>query len=166
MNKGKVTQIFRAPKAEAPMEEVQTIRAIEGFGFEGDRYSTGEGTYSKTAKKIRHATLISQEVISRGAPFEAKDTRRNLVTHGIDLETLRNTEFSVGSVLMRYFDVCTPCKIPSKLSGKPGFIEAFPDIYGGIRAEIISTGDISVGDEITIVRKLNTKEESSDPNSN
>lgn len=79
-----------------------------------------------------------------------KETRRNLIVNNVDLGKLVGIEFMVGSVRMRGVEICTPCKWPEKLVHKRGFEQAFGDDRGGIRAEILTSGWIAVGDHISV----------------
>lgn len=138
-----------------PMISVNSTTAIAGLGLSEDRYSTGKGAYSKSKiKKIRHVSLISIEAIEEAnrelaTPFLPEETRRNILTQGIDLNSLVGKEFTVGVVKMRGTELCDPCKRPSILAGKSDFDSAFEN-KGGLRAEILSDGEIKVGDEILI----------------
>jgi MOSC domain-containing protein YiiM len=160
MATGKVVAIFICPEKGKPMQAVQEVRAIAGVGLEGDRYATGKGTYSglpnrsDKSKSNRQVTLISESLFDEAnmlldVPYTLIETRRNIVINGdIDVVSLVGKEFSVGPVRIRGFEDCTPCKIPEKMSGKPGFERAFKNA-GGLRAEILTDGLIRIGDELT-----------------
>jgi MOSC domain-containing protein YiiM len=149
----RVTAIFISPDKGIPMQSQERINAIAGIGLEGDRYARGTGAYSKSKREvIRHVSLVSQEAIdaantANGTTFTAAETRRNILTEGIDLNELVGQEFSVGGVRMKGVGLCDPCARPSALSGKPGFEPAFRQ-RGGLRAEILTDGDIILGDTI------------------
>jgi MOSC domain-containing protein YiiM len=151
---GKVISIFICPKAALPMKEVREVRAIAGAGLEGDRYARGEGAWSRSSPgKVRHVSLIAVEAISAsnrnggGPMFLASETRRNIVTEGVDLNDLVGKEFRVAGVRMRGTEPCDPCVRPTVLSRKTGFRERFKN-RGGLRAEILSDGVIRAGDDI------------------
>ena len=146
---GKVVQIFIASEAGEPMREVKEVRAFKGEGLQGDRYAGHRGAWSKSGRKvIRQVTLIEQEAIDRaGGKFLASETRRNIVVRDFSLNHLVGKEFTVGQSLMRGIELCDPCHRPSKLCGKEGFEELFAG-FGGLRAEILLTGTIKVGDNL------------------
>ncbi len=138
------------------MTAVEAVSALAGVGLSGDRYAAGLGTYSGKRHNLRHLTLISAEAIRRGnaraeVPFTAAETRRNLVVDCSpeDLLALVEKELTVGPVKLRGVEDCVPCKLPSSMAGKPGFFEAFTSL-GGLRAEILSSGTITVGDQLLI----------------
>ncbi|QOZ31618.1 hypothetical protein XH92_07695 [Bradyrhizobium sp. CCBAU 53421] len=73
------------------------------------------------------------------------ETRRNIVVEGVDVYGLLGKEFRIGAVRLRGSEPTKPCHIPSAVAGKIGFAEAYRDT-GGVRAEVLSDGTISIGD--------------------
>lgn len=152
---GKIEFLFVAPNAGDRMLEVRTVFARAGAGLDGDRYAGERGSWSKSKRPvIRQVSLIELESIERvnqtaATRFLPEDTRRNIVVSGFPLNDLIGHEFFVGSVLMRGVELCDPCERPSKLSGKKGFAEYFAGC-GGLRAEVLGTGFISVGDTMRL----------------
>lgn len=152
---GKIIRIFVSPDKGQPMQEVKKVKAIAGLDLEGDRYASGKGAWSNSKREaIRHVSLISLEAIRLAnteleVPFSEKETRRNIVTTCTtdELNNLVGKRFRLGNVLMEGTELCDPCSRPSKLAKKEGFDKAFAN-RGGLRAAILSDGEISVGDEI------------------
>ena len=64
INSSRVSAIYITPVAEGLPQPVDTIRAIVGEGLEGDRYCTGQGTWSHWPGGGRQVTLIEAEVVS------------------------------------------------------------------------------------------------------
>jgi MOSC domain-containing protein YiiM len=152
-----VVSLFVSPGIGQPMQARTSVRAFAGRGLEGDRYALGQGSYSKMRRPVaRHVSLIAREameaanedLIRRGLiPFESDETRRNIVVEGIDVYALLGQDFRVGAVRLHGSGPTRPCHIPSTAAGKTGFAEAYHD-RGGIRAEVLSDGIISIGDLI------------------
>jgi MOSC domain-containing protein YiiM len=152
---GKVVGLFISPGIGKRMQARAMVRAVAGQGLQGDRYALGLGSYSRLPRQIvRHVSLIgreamaaaNEELIQRGvAPFEPDETRRNIVIEGVDVYALLDREFRISAVRLRGTDITRPCQVPSAAAGKTGFKEAFHD-RGGILAEVLSNGLISVGD--------------------
>ena len=151
----RVLSLFVSSAIGQPMVERTSVRALTGRGLEGDRYEGGRGSYSNLARvAARHVSLIAREAIDasneelvrRGLiPFESSETRRNIVVEGVDLYALLGHEFSIGTVRLRGTEPTLPCLVPSAVAGKTGFAEAYRN-RGGVRAEILSDGIISIGD--------------------
>jgi MOSC domain-containing protein YiiM len=150
---GHIVEILTAPSPGSPMVWRKSVHAVPGCGLEGDRYFEGRGTFSPNPQKPDYeVTLIQQEHVEAfaaesGRPFTAKDARRNVVTRGVDLNTLAGREFRIGEVLIRGIRLCEPCDYLAKAT--------FPDVLrglvhkGGLRAQILSEGEIKVGDLLT-----------------
>ncbi len=155
MNHGVVAALFIAPNEGEPMKGVYSVNAIEQKGLEGDRYAGDKGVWSKSRRKvIRHVTLIELEAIGdslrkSGVVFMAPLTRRNIVVWNFPLNGLIGREFKVGQVRMRGIELCEPCNRPSILSGIPGFETLFSG-RGGLRAEVLNSERIRVGDHIRL----------------
>lgn len=154
----KVLKIFICADKGQPMQEVQKIKAIQGVGLEGDRYASGKGAWSNSkTQKVRHVSLISIEALRHAnaglkVPFLMEEIRRNILvscTAG-ELNALVGKKFTVGEVLLLGTELCDPCGRPTQLAKKEGFDIAFAG-RGGLRAEILSSGEIVRGDEIRVV---------------
>lgn len=142
-----VVAICICPVAGEPMQIVQEVEAIAGFGLKGDRYSTGNGSFNRGSQGNRQVTLING-IFFKGTDFNFVDSRRNIVTMGVELMWLIGREFQIGNAHFRGLKYCDPCNRPSKLSGKnKSFKEEFFD-RGGIIAEVIESGTIRLGDPI------------------
>ncbi|MBP9699930.1 MOSC domain-containing protein [Candidatus Woesebacteria bacterium] len=167
MNKGEILAINISQKMGEPMEVQENVALVKDKGIQGDRYEKGNGAYSKAPRKnvppelnqdrdiIRDVSLIAEEAIKSanqefGTDFNFTDTRRNILVQGIeDLTSLIGVVFTIGGVAMLGIEACDPCDRPSKLSGKPGFNQAFQN-RGGLRARVVSDGEIKVGDQILV----------------
>jgi hypothetical protein len=142
---GRVEAIVIAPDAEAPMTRVDRALARADRGLEGDRYSAERGTFSNAHGRGYDLTLIEAEVLDALGRFAAEDIRRNVVTRGIDLNALVGRPFAIGDVRCLGQRLCEPCAHLERLT--PGTLR--PLIHrGGLRADVLSDGEIRVGDEI------------------
>jgi hypothetical protein len=131
------------------MEEVEIAEAIAGAGLAGDRYSTGEGSFNRRQQGKRQVTLINS-IFFQNSGFEYAESRRNIVTEGVELMWLIGREFQIGKARFRGQNYCDPCLRPSRLSGKTEkFLEAFSD-RGGLVAEVIESGRIKKSDIISL----------------
>ena len=142
--------ISKSPKD--PMESQTEVVAVPGQGLVGDRYFNGTGTFSpKPQKADFEITFIESEKIEEfarvsGLDFSASHARRNVVTRGVDLNALVGKEFSVGSVRIKGIRLCEPCNYLAKIT----YPETLRGLVhkGGLRAQILTSGTIRVGDEI------------------
>jgi MOSC domain-containing protein YiiM len=147
---GRLVGIFTAPDGAAPMETHDEIGAVAGAGLVGDRYAASAGTFSDREGAGHEVTLIAREAIAAanasGVTIGEHETRRNLVTEGVDLDALVGRTFSVGEVVLEGVRDCPPCAYLEGIT-RPGVRAALKD-RGGLRADVVRPGVIRVGDEI------------------
>jgi MOSC domain-containing protein YiiM len=148
---GVIAAIYIGPTRLQPMVSVPEVQAVAGAGLEGDRYCRQEGSFSQKSPS-NQVTLIEAEALeaaTRDYGFEivAQEARRNLLTCGMALNHLVGREFQIGEVRLRGLRLCEPCGHLEKLTGKH-MIKGLRH-RGGLRAEILSSGVIKVGEIIT-----------------
>jgi MOSC domain-containing protein YiiM len=149
---GAVEGIFITTAAFQPMIALDAARAIAGTGLEGDRYALGVGFYSD-GQDGRQLTLIEAEDLERlerehGVPLAQHECRRNVVTRGIALAPLIGHRFRIGDVLCEGIRACPPCNHLEELT-RPGPLRGLART-GGIRAHILTDGEIRIGDVVTV----------------
>jgi hypothetical protein len=163
-----ISAIYIAPSAGAPMQALVQAKLIPGEGIEGDRYAIGIGAFSQNLPpKIRHISLITQTGIAianewlaaaEKPGFSDSETRRNIVLSNItppELNQLVGKIFFLGGITFKGTELCIPCQRPTKLANKSNFMDAFEG-RGGLRAEILNAGVISIGDALTYAAEQST----------
>ncbi len=151
MFEGTVDSIHIAPAGGEPTVSLDQAHAVPGKGLEGDRYFSGDGSFSEKSGPDREITLIEIEAIQaleREYKYKLSpgDARRNIVTRGVPLNHLVGIEFSVGEVTLRGLCLNEPCNHLASLTHekvKKGLIHR-----GGLRAQILTDGVIRPGDTI------------------
>jgi MOSC domain-containing protein YiiM len=150
IERARVETIAIADRAEAPMQQISTARAIPGRGLDGDRYANRVGTFTpRSGRGVGYdLTLIEAEVLdeltSTGGPrLEYAEARRNIVTRGIDLNALVGQRFRIGDVECIGRRLCEPCAHLERLTHK-GVLRKLIH-RGGLRADILTAGSITVG---------------------
>ena len=149
---GTVTALHTAPAAEAPMEAHDVVDAVAGRGLRGDRYFHGEGTFSDVPRgglEITFTEAEAIEAIRREADIDLgfDEHRRNVTTRDAALNHLVGRRFRVGDAVCEGIRLCEPCNHLRKLT-----VEGIEDALvhrGGLRAEVVESGQILVGDELT-----------------
>jgi len=145
-----VLAIFIADESAEPMRSMKCVEAVANKGLVGDR-KFRDPSNPKRDIPDREVTLIESEAIEavnrdyvlRLDPIE---TRRNILTRGVALNHLVGKEFSIGAVRLRGLELCEPCKHVEKLT-RQGVMRALIH-RGGLRAQILEGGTISVDDPI------------------
>ena len=145
-----VEAIAIADNAEAPMQQIMTARAIPGRGLDGDRYASRAGTFTPRSGRLNgyDLTLIEAEVLDEltltdGQRLGYAEARRNVVTRGIELNTLVGQRFRIGDVECVGRRLCEPCAHLERLTHK-GVLRKLIH-RGGLRADILTAGSITVG---------------------
>ena len=148
----RVEAIFITPVAGTLPNSVEAVRAIAGEGLEGDRYCTGEGTWSHWPGGGRQVTLIEAEVLAvleESLGITGAQARRNIVTQGVRLNDLVGLDFKIGAVVMAGIRLCEPCTHLEKLTVRGA--ASFLDGCGGLRADILLGGTIHTGDKLSLL---------------
>ena len=151
---GVLREIWRTPAAAAPMERVTAARLVVGIGLEGDRYALGGGTWAQYPQLEKQLTLIDADQVAEvaretGSALLPRDTRRNLVTTGIELPALVGGWFAVGDTLLFGAKRCPPCTHLERLTGIR-LVKAMVH-RGGINAGVFAGGPIREGDVVRAV---------------
>jgi hypothetical protein len=143
---GVVQALWIADSAGKPARRLQRATALAGRGLDGDRHVAGTGTFPSGLPGSA-LTLIESEVCDSFAPpLAADEHRRNIVTRGIDLAALVGYEFTIGPVRCRGMRLCEPCTVIEGYAAR-SILRALVH-RGGLRVDILTDGDIAVGDAI------------------
>lgn len=122
----------------------------KGKGIVNDRY------YENFKEKKEQVTLINLEEINNfnnqiKQNIGAKDFRRNIIISGINLNKLINKKIKINEVILKIHEVCQPCKYLQKKLSIPDLVKMLVN-KSGVRAEILNSGSLSVGDTIKIIK--------------
>ena len=117
-------------------------------GIVNDRY------YNHYKNKKEQVTLINLEEIDAfnkiiGGNIDYKDFRRNIIVSGINLSKYINKKIIIQNVILQIHELCQPCNYLQKKLDIPNLVKLLVN-KSGVRAEIISSGFISVGDKIKV----------------
>ena len=117
-------------------------------GIVNDRY------YDCYKDKKEQVTFINLEEIDTfnnniGKNVDYKDFRRNVIISGINLSKYINKKIIIKDVILKIHELCQPCNYLQKKLGIPNLVKMLVN-KSGVRAEIITSGFISVGDKIKI----------------
>jgi MOSC domain-containing protein YiiM len=158
MDGGVLTEIWMTSEAAAPMRRVPSARLLAGRGLEGDRYALGGGTWAQYPDLEKQLTLIDAADVAAvaaevGVPLTPGDTRRNLVTAGVDLPALVGRWFAVGDALLFGVKRCPPCTHLERLTGAR-LVKAMVH-RGGINAAVFAGAPVAEG---ALVRPVSEEE--------
>ena len=126
------------PAGTAPMIEVDQVECVADKGLVGDRFFDWKEDYKG------QVTFFEHEVYERlCAQFQVMGLppsifRRNMITKGVDLNTLIGQEFEVQGVRFLGTQESAPCHWMNQ-----AFAEGAEDAMkgkGGLRAKVLSSG--------------------------
>jgi MOSC domain-containing protein YiiM len=126
---------------------VTSVEAEAGRGLVGDRY---HGT------KHRHVTVqalddLAAATAELGRPVDPALTRRNLtLSHG-PIPTRPGDRLRIGDVELEVVRVAAPCRLLDDWLG-PGAMKAL-HARGGTVFRLLTSGTISVGDEVVLLHQ-------------
>lgn len=118
--------------------EVSEAECVAGKGIRGDRFFEHRENYKG------QITFFAQEVFDElcaalGISGKGPEVlRRNVVTRGIDLNSLSGTEFAVQGIRFEAVEECRPCEWMDHAVG-PGAWD-FLKGRGGLRCRILTSG--------------------------
>jgi len=125
-----------------PTLEVNEVECVAGKGLAGDRFFGFKPDY------IGQVTFFSAEVfadVCRELNADRKSpgvTRRNVITRGVDLNSLIKKKFEIQGVAFEGVCECSPCHWMDEAIA-PG-AEAALHGRGGLRARVLTDGRLRV----------------------
>tara|TARA_B100000131_G_scaffold287785_1_gene298671 strand:- start:54 stop:500 length:447 start_codon:yes stop_codon:yes gene_type:complete len=119
-------------------------------GIINDRY------YNNFKNKEEQVTLINLEEIEIfnkkiNREINPKDFRRNIIVSGIKLNKLIGKKIKINNVILYIHEICQPCNYLQKKLSASNLVKLLVN-KSGVRAEILSSGFIEVGNKIVIIK--------------
>ena len=151
-----IKAIFTASENLGGQRQVPEIDLVAGKGIKGDR------NFDRSQWPGQNITFIELEEINAfnqrfSQQISLSDTRRNVITEGVRLNDLVGQIFRIGDVSFKGVELCEPCSTLGALLqndslSKKAVVKAFTH-KAGLRADVLSDGQISVGMQIEPVVK-------------
>ena len=144
-----VFEICIADKSGNEMIKVTNVQAVVEKGIINDRY------FKENNDADTQITLIESENIDyynsvSGSNISYINFRRNIITKGIKLNELVGKELLIGAVRIKVHRLCNPCRYLQEKLKQKNFIKKLVN-KSGLRCEILTSGKISINDEIKII---------------
>ena len=148
----KVSKVFKIGISKddgQKINEISEIEVLSGKGILGDRHFRD---YNGHKGQI---TLIEKENIDYyNNKYKTKipyiDFRRNIVTEGIELNSLIEKEIEIGAIKILPYQLCTPCLHLEQMLNTKNILKEFSR-KGGLRCEVLVSGKVKIGDKIIIL---------------
>ncbi|MBI4790015.1 MAG: MOSC domain-containing protein [Chloroflexi bacterium] len=132
-----------SPAHREPMRMLDSVRAIQDRGLEGDRQTLSGGGGS------RQVLLMDEETLAAFG-LSAGVVKENITTRGLALKTLTpGTRLRIGDAILEITKSCTPCGRMDEI--QPG-LRAALEGQRGMLARVVQGGRLNVGDAIAVVK--------------
>ena len=145
MDAGRVEGIFIGPERTLPAQ-VDRVQAHAGKGLAGNRYYFEDGAPAGRALTLIAAEALEAFTEETGIPLAADESRRNVLTRGIDVNALVGKRFRIGGVECEGVELCEPCTHLQAMT-RPGVLKGMVH-RAGLNADILTDGEITVGDAV------------------
>lgn len=131
---------YGKPAGAHPIIEVPEVECVTGYGLKGDRF------YGYRPDYKGQITFFDAEIFDAvRREFHVPDLspaafRRNVITEGIDLNTLIGQKFTLQGIELQGMEECRPCHWMEQAValGAEDWLKG----RGGLRCRILSTGVI------------------------
>ena len=148
----KVNKVFKIGISKKNGEKINDINEIEvlsGKGIMGDRHFHDSNDHKG------QITLIEKENIDYynnkyKTEISYIDFRRNIVTEGVELNSLIKKEIEIGTVKIFPYQLCRPCLHLEQMVNGKDILKEFLR-RGGLRCEVLVSGKVKIGDKIKIL---------------
>lgn len=134
---GNVEAITLVLDEDGATRAVEAVDAEAGRGLDGDCHADVTLIAAESLEGLRADTGIS---------LTGEQSRRNVLTRGVDLNALVGRRFTVGGVEAVGVELAEPCAKLQRLT-EAGVLRGLVH-RGGLRADVVSSGRIRVGDAV------------------
>ncbi|MBD3647929.1 MAG: MOSC domain-containing protein [Pseudomonadales bacterium] len=146
---GAIISINIASRSGEAPEKHEAARLDEGKGIVGDRYY---GVHEDAQITLVDADTIARINGKTGWSLTPEETRRNIVTEGIDLNQWETSRFRVGDAILEGVELCEPCAtlggmLENESRTSAEVVKALTH-GAGLRARVVKGADIQVGDSV------------------
>ena len=147
-----MSKVFKIGIAETNNKKINEVKKIEVFankGIMGDRHFRDfNDPYCQLS--LIESENIDYYNIKYGLNIPYVDFRRNIVTKDIQLNELIGKKLLIGKVQVEVLDLCRPCKHLTEILHQKNILKEFLR-RGGLRCQILSSSNISIGDQIKVL---------------
>ena len=127
-----------------PMEEVARVQCVAGKGLVGDRFYALKEDFKGQVTLFDWAVYQEMKRHFPGREFPPSAMRRNVLVEGVDLNALIGREFELQGIQFSGSQHCAPCYWMDRAVA-PGAEEFLKEDRGGLRARILTDGELTVG---------------------
>ncbi|MBL9200026.1 MAG: molybdenum cofactor biosysynthesis protein [Opitutaceae bacterium] len=140
------------PAGTHPAHDLPVVRCVAGQGIQGDRFFGYRPDYQGQVTFFAWETVVAVRREFALPALSAAVFRRNVIVEGLDLPALAGLRFAVDEVEFEGVGEARPCHWMNGVVA-PG-AEAWLRGRGGLRARILSDGELRCGTAVFARREL------------
>jgi MOSC domain-containing protein YiiM len=144
---GRIEAIYLAAAHGEQPHAVDLAVAQAGLGLEGDR-NFGDSDPDSCNITFIEAETFERQRAEHGLDLDPAESRRQVLVRGVELGQLIGRRFMAGEIECEGEERCEPCSHLVKLVGTPVVLKGL--LHSGLRARILNSGTIRVGDEVRL----------------
>ena len=151
---GKVSSLHIHPEESgAPLSSANCLKVVKNKGIKGskrmfDRISKRTGEPTKRQVSLIEREELAAHAKALGHPgFTPGSARSNIETEGIRLIDHVGKLVQIGDSILLLYELRTPCQKMDELAD--GLRKRMKNGRQGVMAQVIKSGEICLGDEIT-----------------
>jgi len=147
-----VVAIHVAPQRGGACVPLERGTLAPGRGIEGDHHHAQPSGVPASEVTFIEAETVEAFNAATGLGVDAAETRRNVLTRGVELNPLVGQRFAVGTAVLEGLEPCDPCATLGMRLATPAVSSA--EVVralagrGGLRARVVEGGVIAPGDDI------------------
>lgn len=134
---------FGQPAGMFGVSDVARVKVRAGWGLEGDRFYGYRPDYKGQVTFFAWETYVAVREHFGVAALQPSAFRRNVITEGVDLNSLIDRRFTLGGVEFEGTGEARPCHWMN-LAVAPG-AESWLMGHGGLRAKVLTDGELGAG---------------------
>jgi len=134
---------FGQSRLEHPVTSPPSIHCIQNRGIEGDRYFDFKDNFKGQITFFSAEVADALRAFIQQPDWNPIDTRRNVLTRGIELPTLIGKTFTLGTLQLYGSEHCAPCFWMDQAVA-PG-VSQWLEGKGGLRCKILNTATLTLG---------------------
>lgn len=138
------------PAGTHPTHEVEAVECVAGHGLRGDRFFDYKENYQGQVTFFAIEVFTALQTALGVYDREPSVLRRNIITEGVDLNSLIGQEFEIQGIRFLGTAECSPCYWMDQAFA-PG-AEEFLKGRGGLRARILTCGILQRSTVPTLAR--------------
>lgn len=148
---GRVEWIGVATQKRGAVLSVEAVDLVQGSGIAGERHFRAKNRSKRQVTLIQyeHLQVVASLLGRPGGFWLPALLRRNLVVSGINLAALRYQTFQLGTAVLTGTGSCPPCSRMEENLGPGGYAAMLG--HGGITAIVAGSGQVRVGDAVSVV---------------